>query len=301
MKIIFFGAGYCANHIIPLLPKSAQIICTHKEKIKPQKFDEKLNIKRLNFNSFVEQKDYFFSDCNFILNSIPPNNNGDLIIKNFFKTIIKFSKSIKWYGYFSSTSVYGNHSGNWVDERTNLNPTNLRGKLRQISENQHLELHKLYDVPIHIFRLPGIYGPKRSIFERLKIGKKIKIIKKGHFFSRIHVDDIASAVYQSMSKITPGEIFNICDDMPSQSDEIVSYAAKLMNIKNIEKINFNDSKLNEKTKSFYLDNKKVRNDKIKKILNWTPKFRNYKLGLDDIFNLLLDENGSANTSFTEKN
>ena len=104
-----------------------------------------------------------------------------------------------------------------------------------------------------------------------------------------------------MRKITPGEIFNICDDMPSQSDEIVKYAAKLMNIKNVKSVNFNDSNLNEKTKSFYLDNKKVKNDKIKKILNWTPKFRTYKLGLDNIFKLKVNENSSTNTSLTEKN
>ena len=104
-----------------------------------------------------------------------------------------------------------------------------------------------------------------------------------------------------MRKITPGEIFNICDDMPSQSDEIVKYAAKLMNIKNVKSVNFNDSKLNEKTKSFYLDNKKVKNDKIKKILNWTLKFRTYKLGLDNIFKLKVNENSSTNTSLTEKN
>ena len=89
--------------------------------------------------------------------------------------------------------------------------------------------------------------------------------------------------------------------MPSQSDEIVKYAAKLMNIKNVKSVNFNDSKLNEKTKSFYLDNKKVKNDKIKKILNWTPKFRTYKLGLNNIFNLKVNENSSTNTSLTEKN
>ena len=104
-----------------------------------------------------------------------------------------------------------------------------------------------------------------------------------------------------MKKITPGEIFNICDDVPSQSDVVVNYAANLMNIKNIQRINFDSSKLNEKTKSFYLDNKKVKNNKIKKILDWTPKFRNYKLGLDNLFNLLSNENNFTNTSISKKN
>ena len=177
----------------------------------------------------------------------------------------------------------------------------MRGKLRKKSEIQHLKLYKFYKIPVHIFRLPGIYGPGRSIFEKLQLDKKIKIIKKNHFFSRIHVEDIASAVTQSMKKITPGEIFNICDDVPSQSDVVVNYAANLMNIKNIQRINFDSSKLNEKTKSFYLDNKKVKNNKIKKILDWTPKFRNYKLGLDNLFNLLSNENNFTNTSISKKN
>ena len=182
MKIIFFGAGYCANYIIPLLPRNSEIICTHKKEIKFQEFDKKFNIKRLCLKDFFDKKDYFLNGTDFILNSIPPNNNGDLILKNFADSIIKNIKNIKWYGYFSSTSVYGNHLGRWVDENTNLSPSSLRGKLRKKAEIQHLKFHKLYNLPIHIFRLPGIYGPGRSIFERLQFGKKIQIMKKGHFF-----------------------------------------------------------------------------------------------------------------------
>ena len=149
--------------------------------------------------------------------------------------------------------------------------------------------------------MPGIYGPGRSIFERLQLEKKIQIIKKGHYFSRIHVEDIASAIKESMKKITPGEIFNICDDMPSESHMIVKYAAQLMGIKHIETIKFDSPKLNKKTKSFYIDNKRVKNEKIKKILNWTPKFRTYKLGLNNLFSLLSNENSSTNSSFFKKN
>ena len=301
MKIIFFGAGYCTKYIIPLLPKNSKIICTHKEDVKPEQFDKKFNLKRLSLKNFFENKDFYLNDSNFILNSIPPIEKGDIILNNLTKEILKSKNSIKWYGYFSSTSVYGNHLGKWVDENTKLRPRSFRGKLRQKSEIQHLKLFKLHKIPIHIFRLPGIYGPGRSIFERLQLKKKVQIVKKGHFFSRIHVEDIANAIRKSMKKITPGEIFNICDDMPSESDTIVKYAVKLMGIKNIETIKFDSSKLNEKTKSFYLDNKRVKNNKIKKILNWTPKFRTYKLGLDNLFNLLSNENSSTNSSIFKKN
>ena len=301
MKVIFFGAGYCTKYIIPLLPKNSKIICTHKQDIKPEKFDKKFNLKRLNIKKFFENRDYYLNGTNFILNSIPPVKDGDIILNNLTPEILKIKNTIKWYGYFSSTSVYGNHSGKWVDETSKTQPRNLRGKLRQKSEAQHLKLFKLYKVPIHIFRLPGIYGPGRSIFERLQLEKKIQIIKKGHYFSRIHVEDIASAIKESMKKITPGEIFNICDDMPSESHMIVKYAAQLMGIKHIETIKFDSSELNKKTKSFYLDNKRVKNEKIKKILNWTPKFRTYKLGLNNLFSLLSNENSSTNSSFFKKN
>ena len=157
---------------------------------------------------------------------------------------------MKWYGYFSSTSVYGNHLGRWVDENTNLSPSSLRGKLRKKAEIQHLKFHKLYNLPIHIFRLPGIYGFGRSIFERLQFGKKIQIMKKGHFFSRIHVGRYSQCCVSKYEKVTPGETFNVCDDLPSQSDVVVKYAAKLMDVKKLETIDFNDPKINEKTKVF---------------------------------------------------
>ena len=150
----------------------------------------------------------------------------------------------------------------------------------------HLKLFEKNRLPIHIFRLPGIYGPGRSVFDKVSNSEIIEIKKKNHFFSRIHVEDIASAIHNSLQQKTPGEIFNITDDLPSESSDIVKYAASLLKIKNIKKINFDDPQLNEKTKSFYLDNKKVSNRKIKKILGWTPKYRNYKLGLKSIFKLI---------------
>ena len=99
MKIIFFGAGYCTNFIIPLLPRNTKIICTHNHEVKPQHFDKNFDIQRVNIKNFLERKEYFLNDTNFILNSVPPKNDGDVILKNLSQTIIKFKKQIKWYGY----------------------------------------------------------------------------------------------------------------------------------------------------------------------------------------------------------
>ena len=301
MKIIFFGAGYCVKYIIPLLPKNTEIICTHNKAIKPESFDSELNIKRLSFSEILSNKNNFLKNTTHILNSIPPKESGDIIIENFKENLLTINKTLIWYGYFSSTSVYGDHSGNWVDEQSSLKPKTNRGKLRLISESQHIELYKKYEVPIHIFRLPGIYGPGRSVFEKFAKGSILKINKKGHYFSRVFVEDIADAIIQSTKMQTPGEVFNLTDDLPTESAKIVSYAAKLCGIDNIKTINFDEQEIDKKVKSFYKDNKRVNNYKIKKILNWTPKFRNYKLGLQHLFELQENEKNFTNSSLSKKN
>ncbi len=283
MKIIFFGAGYCSRFIIPLLPKKTEIICTHKSTLKKEGFDENYNIKRLKLVDFKKNKKKFFKNTTHILNSIPPGVTGDKIINHFSKDLIENAKKIKWYGYFSSTSVYGNHFGRWVHENSNLMPTSKRGIMRYKAENEHLKIYKKFRLPVHIFRLPGIYGPGRSIFDKISLGTSFAIKKKGHYFSRIHVEDIAYAINKSIKLITPGETFNIVDDFPCESEKIFEYAAKLLNLKTFEKLEVEDKRVTNRISSFYNDNKKVSNNKIKKILNWTPKYRNYKLGLNKIY------------------
>lgn len=285
LKFIFFGAGYCSKYIIPLLPKSCEIICTHNLKIKENSDDKKYNLKRLCFNDFLKDKETLLKDVSFILNSIPPTELGDVVINNLKENILENKEKLRWFGYFSSTSVYGNYNGDWVDENSKLIPKTSRGILRKKSEVEHLNLFRLNSIPIHIFRLPGIYGPGRSVFDKVRNGQLTEIIKKGHFFSRVYVEDIGSAINKSIKNPTPGEIFNLSDDMPCQSSEIVRYAASLIKISNIKTLNYDDPKLDEKIRSFYFDNKRVRNLKIKKILDWTPKYGNYKLGLKRILEI----------------
>ena len=285
LKFIFLGAGYCSKYVIPLLPKNCEIICTHNLKIKQESDDHKYNLKRLCFKDFLSQKDTLLKDVSFILNSIPPSDKGDIVINNLKESILKNQEKLKWFGYFSSTSVYGNYDGDWVDENSKLIPKTSRGILRKRSESNHLDLFRLHSLPIHIFRLPGIYGPGRSVFDKVRNGELTEIIKKDHFFSRVYVEDIGSAISKSINSPTPGEIFNLSDDMPCQSSDIVRYAASLIKISNIKTLSYDDPRLNEKIRSFYYDNKRVKNLKIKKILDWTPKYGNYKLGLKRILEI----------------
>ena len=166
-----------------------------------------------------------------LLITAPPDDKGCSILNKFSSQIL--ASNIKSLIYISTTGVYGNHNGDWVDENSNLIPKTSRGILRKKSEVDHLNLFRLNSLPIHIFRLPGIYGPGRSVFDKVRNGQLTEIIKKGHFFSRVYVEDIGSAINKSIKNPTPGEIFNLSDDMPCQSSEIVRYAASLIKISKI--------------------------------------------------------------------
>ncbi len=281
MKLVFFGAGYCSRFIIQNLKRSCEVICTHKVNIKAEKFDKKFNVKRFTFKELTKKK-LLLNNVTHIINSIPPVETGDLVYDFINSLDRKILIKLKWFGYLSSTSVYGNHNGKWVDEKTEASPTTTRGKKRFSVENLFMESFRKKNFPTHIFRLPGIYGPGRSIIDKF-LGDNKRVIKlENHYFSRVHVEDIASAISKSIEIPTPGQIFNVTDDLPCSAHEVAEYASKLLNIKNIEYLKISSSKINERVKDFYRDNKRVSNQKIKKILNWTPKFENYKLGLNNV-------------------
>ena len=279
MRLIFFGSGYCSTFIIPLIGNDLEVICTHKNKIKVQAFDKNLQIKRMLFDEFFDNSRELLNTSNIILNSIPPINEKDILAEKL-KGIVKKQNSIKWYGYLSSTSVYGDHGGKWVTEDTIPKPKTKRGIARLKAEKQNMSLLKEYNLPVHIFRLPGIYGPGRSICEKIKTNQFV-IKKEDHYFSRVHAKDIAYAIQASIDKPTPGEIFNLTDDLPERNDLVADYAAKLMRIK-LEKIDITDKRVGQKVLDFYKENKKVSNTKIKNILSWSPKFKNYKIGISEI-------------------
>ena len=260
MRLIFFGSGYCSNFIIPLIGNNIEIICTHKNKIKTQAFDKNLQIKRILFDEFFHNFHQLLNTSSIILNSIPPINEKDILVEKL-KEFIKKQNSIKWYGYFSSTSVYGDQDGKWVTEDTIPKPTTKRGIARLKAEKQNMTLLKEYNLPVHIFRLPGIYGHGRSICEKIKTNQFV-IKKEDHYFSRVHAKDIAYAIQASINKPTPGEIFNLTDDLPERNDLVADYAAKLMHLE-LEKIDITDKRVNEKVLDFYKENKKVSNTKIK--------------------------------------
>ncbi len=180
-----------------------------------------------------------------------------------------------WVGYLSTTGVYGDHQGAWVDEETPLTPSSPRGNNRVIAERQWRET----GLPLHIFRLAGIYGPGRGPFEKVRDGSARRIIKQGQVFSRIHVQDIAGVLLASMARPNPGTAYNVCDDDPAPPEDVLSYAAHLLGLPDPPAVRFEDADLSPMARSFYSESKRVRNDRIKRDLGVTLQFPTYREGL----------------------
>ena len=285
LKIFCFGFGQVAKCFVKkLMTENLKInldITSRKETFTGKfggadfssyKFDEK-ELDRDSFDKILK--------ADIILVSIPPILGEDIVLKNFGE-ILKKTKT-KWITYLSATSVYGNHDGDWVNEKSETKPTSPNGVHRLKAEKQWLSFSKLNGLPFQIFRLSGIYSPRNNILNRLNLGNARLIKKKNHFFSRIHVEDIANVLFQSLKKFKKNEIYNISDDKPTSQDEIIFYASKLLKKdppKSIEAESLEEGML----KNFYKDSKKVQNKKMKNFFNYQLIYPSYKEGLDSIFN-----------------
>ena len=283
INIFCFGFGQVAKYFIKkLIIEKYNITLTATSRKK----SSKENFNGINFNNYLFNSDKFdnnlllkLKEADHILVSIPPEKQEDLVVKNFSK-FIEDSK-VKWITYLSATSVYGDHKGEWVNENSETKPTSFNGISRLNAENSWLSLQMNKNLPVQIFRLSGIYSNEKNILVRLKSGTAKLIIKNDHYFSRIHVEDIANILFKSLSKFKSGEIYNLADDKPSSLEEITLHGAKLLNIKNLEKIEINNLE-SEMLKNFYKDSKKVSNTKTKKYFSYNFKFPTYIEGLNYI-------------------
>jgi nucleoside-diphosphate-sugar epimerase len=213
--------------------------------------------------------------------SIPPISGEDIVIKNF-KDPLK-NTNAKWITYLSATSVYGDHNGEWVNEKSETKPSTLNGKNRLKAENDWRVFSKENNLPLQIFRLSGIYSKQNNILKRLKTGQAKIIKKEKHFFSRIHVEDIANILFISLKKFKTNEIFNISDDQPASQEEVAVYGALLLKMNKPNPLKIED--LEEgMLKDFYKESKKVDNKKIKNFFNYQFIYPSYKEGLDNIVN-----------------
>ena len=193
------------------------------------------------------------------------------------------SLQAQWAGYLSTTVVYGDWDGAWVDEMSEARSQSRRGLARLEAEAAWNDL----GLPLHVFRLAGIYGPGRNALETVRQGRARIIDKPGQVFSRIHVEDIASSVFASMEKPTAAvgqpEVFNVCDDLPCAPGEVIEHACAMLDAEPPTPMKLEDAGLSEMGKSFYADNKRVSNQKLKDVFGWQPAFPTYREGLAAIF------------------
>ena len=211
-----------------------------------------------------------------LLLSAAPGAEGDPVLATMSGQIMAAASRMKWVGYLSTTGVYGDHQGEWVDEDTPLTPATKRGQARVEAE---AAWRAIPDLPLHIFRLAGIYGPGRGPFAKVRAGTARRIIKEGQVFSRIHVEDIAQALELSIARPDPGAIYNLCDDDPAPPQDVIGHAAELLGLPLPPAEDFETAEMTPMARSFYAESKKVRNDRIKRDLGWKPAYPDYRSGL----------------------
>ena len=275
--LLSIGHGYSAQALAKrLLPLGWRIIGTTRSPDKARALTES-GIEAVvwpgaDLAGYVGQADA-------ILMSAGPGPDGDPALPEL-APVLRDARHLKWAGYLSTTGVYGDHKGDWVDEETPLRPTTKRGRARVLAEAQWQDIPNL---PLHIFRLAGIYGPGRGPFTKVRNGTARRIIKSGQVFSRIHVEDIAQTLHASIERPCAGGVYNLCDDDPAPPQDVIAYAAKLLGMPLPPEIAFEDAEMTPMARSFYAESKKVRNDRIKRELGVTLAYPDYKSGLDAMF------------------
>ena len=288
INIFCFGFGQVAKNFIKKINTekfNINLSVTTTEESKTKQFNG------IKYNNFIFKDEVFdnslienLKNSDHILISIPPINGKDIVIK-YFKEVIKECNP-KWITYLSATSVYGDHKGQWVNEKSKTNPMSAGGIDRLAVEKLWMKFATNSKLPFQIFRLSGIYSNQKNILVRLKSGNVKLINKKNQFFSRIHVEDIANVLFKSLLNFKTEEIYNISDDKPSSSEEVTLYGVKLLNVDIPKIIEVKDID-SEMLKNFYKDSKKVSNKKMKSFFEYKLKFPTYAEGLNNIRNNLV--------------
>ena len=282
-RLLIFGYGYTSKFMCQkLAKKNWQVFCTTRFR---EKFEEirSINATPIGFDD-VEKIKLLLEEDIHLLSTVPPKNGTDPVIDNYSYLFKNNSEQIKWAGYLSTTSVYGDKKGEWVTEDTVLKPSLERSILRVEAEELWIKLGDTLATKTMIFRLAGIYGPGRSLVDRLMENKKIYVVDKpAHLFNRIHIEDIAGAIEMAMSTQSRATIFNLSDDLPATQLEVAQFAANLLKKKSPEKVNLESERVSEMARSFYKEEKKVSNQKLKNELGYNLLFPSFKEGLIAIY------------------
>lgn len=266
--------GYTAKALVPHLSQIGFDIVGTTRSL------EKIVENSTLIDFFAEGIEYYLSKATHVLLCIPPvTNPGDLVLFHYADLFKRHAPHIRWIGYLSSTGVYGDYQGEWVDEESVCRPESFHAKLRLEAEQAWMAFASQNNLPLHVFRLAGIYGPKRNALERIIAGKRYSIYKEEQVFSRIHVDDLVAVLLASINNSQPLSVYNIADDEPAPSYVVDAYAASLLQSAALSLVNIEDASLSPMEKEFYSANRRVSNGKIKRELHITLKYPTFRQGL----------------------
>lgn len=282
MKIHFliFGFGYTSHFLATKLILQGFNVTGTSRTLDLQRKDD-FGVNLIDFNSPNIQE--HIDQSTHLLISIPPTDTMTDLVLSKYSELIKRKAHLQWLGYLSSTGVYGDHGGNWVNENSPCIPHTPTAIARLKAEQAWLSFAQENQLPLHVFRLSGIYGPGRNSLERILRGKKQSILKEGQVFSRIHVEDIVSSLLASMKYPKPQSIYNLSDDEPAPAHIVDNYAATLLNREPLPVVPFSESQLSSMEQEFYSNNRRVSNLKIKEELKVILKFPTYREGLTQIW------------------
>lgn len=279
---LIFGFGYTAKVLAPKLISQGFRVIGTKRSLPEEESKDSQGIQWISFNS--PRIETCVAESSHILISTPPTSlMGDPVLTKYGDLIRKQAPHLQWLGYLSSTGVYGDHQGRWVNEETECIPHTQTAIMRLKAEEAWFSFAKINQLPLHVFRLSGIYGPGRNAIERLQKGKNHTLFKEGQVFCRIHVEDIATTLLASMNAISPLSIYNVSDDEPAPAHAVEEYAASLLHQEPPSLVRISEASISPMEQEFYDNNRRVSNLKIKKELHVSLKYPTFREGLGQIW------------------
>ena len=294
-RLFCFGLGYTASKLARrLLAEGWTVAGTCRSP------ETQAELRELGFDAFLfggdgplDEPEAALRGTTHLLGSVPPGvdggggdiietgeTGGDPVLACHRGDIIE-TGNLRWVGYLSTTGVYGDTGGAMVDETAPLNPTSDRSRQRMEAEEGWLALYEEHGLPVHIFRLPGIYGPGRSALDQVRAGRARRVLKPGHMFSRIHVDDIGHVIKASMANPHPGQVYNLADDEPASPSDVTAFACKLLSVDPPPVIPFEEAakEMSPMGLSFWRDNRRIDNSRIKNELGVSLLYPDFREGL----------------------
>ncbi len=279
MKLVIFGVGYTASFYGLYHARTFTEVTGTKRAPKTETLGR---VRLLPFDGAAENVDprvaAAVAEADALLISAGPDENGDPALRRLSREIAAAAK-LKKIVYLSTIGVYGDHDGEWIDETAQSKPSNLRSRQRLAAEAEWFSLARASGKEVYVLRLSGIYGPGRNVLVKLREGTAKRLIKPGQVFNRIHVEDIAQAIDACFTGRAPGGVYNVTDDEPSPPQDVVTYAAELVGLEPPPETPFEETPLTPMQRSFYGENKRVSNRRMKALLDLDLAYPTFREGI----------------------